>query len=245
MRIHIIACRVFGRELSYWASQSENSIEITWQPQGLHETPKLLNSYIKDSLEKLYGEIDRDIVMPPDYIVLGYGLCSNGVVGVTAGDIPIVVPRCDDCIGVFLGSEERYLKLFNEKKGTYWLNSGWIETSYQFYAGREKRMYEKYVEQFGEDNADYLMEVSRSWKKEYRSCGYITGGVHDCQQNRSVAKSFAAENGWSYDEYPGDERIIRMIADGNFDPEYFLVCDPGCRIEAVAGKEKLTAVQML
>ena len=241
MRIHVIACRVFARELSYRAALSPNIIDITWQPQGLHEDPKLLHAYLEESLEKIYGEIEKGIIPKPDYIVLCYGLCSNGVCGITARDIPIAVPRTDDCIGVFLGSEERYLKLFNEKKGTYWLNSGWIENSFMSYGDREKKLYDEYVEKFGEDNADYLMEMSRAWKKEYKSCGYITGGVVDTEEQRAVAKRFADDSGWTLDFYEGDGRMLQALTDGDFSE--FLVCPPGHTIEAVVGPEKMRAVK--
>lgn len=241
MRIHIIACRVFGRELSYRAALSPNVIEITWQPQGLHEDPKLLHEYLESTLNKLYDEIDRKIVQRPDYIALAYGLCSNGVAGITARDIPIVVPRCDDCIGIFLGSQDRYLELFREKKGTYWLNAGWIENSFLFYKEREKELYESYIEQYGEDNADYLMEISRAWKKEYSSCGYIAGGVHDTDDLRAEAKRFADENNWSLDFYEGDGSLLQSLTDGDF--SRFLVCPPGFTIEPVTGPEKIHAVK--
>ena len=40
MRIHIIACRVLTRELSYLISQSPHTVDVTWLPQGLHDTPE-------------------------------------------------------------------------------------------------------------------------------------------------------------------------------------------------------------
>ena len=40
-------------------------------------------------------------------ILLGYGLCSNGLVGLTARSIPLVIP-VHDCITLFLGSKEQY-----------------------------------------------------------------------------------------------------------------------------------------
>ena len=131
MRIHIIACRVLNRELSYYASQSPHIVDITWLPQGLHDTPAKLRMKVSETIDSLYEQWEkRELKHMPDVIVLGYGLCSNGVVGIQARDIPLVVPRTDDCIALFLGSQERYLRLFEEYNGTYWLNNGWIETAY-------------------------------------------------------------------------------------------------------------------
>ena len=41
----------------------------------------------------------------------------------------IVVPRVDDCVGIYLGSEERYLEYFNKYKGTFWAFPSWAESS--------------------------------------------------------------------------------------------------------------------
>lgn len=131
MRIHIIACRVLTRELSYLISQSPHTVDITWLPQGLHDTPEKLRALIADAIDGLYRQREQRMLKHfPDVIVLGYGLCSNGVVGLESRDIPLVIPRTDDCIALFLGSQERYLRLFEEYNGTYWLNNGWIETAY-------------------------------------------------------------------------------------------------------------------
>ena len=53
MRIHIIACRVLTRELSYLISQSPHTVDITWLPQGLHDTPEKLRALIADAIDGL------------------------------------------------------------------------------------------------------------------------------------------------------------------------------------------------
>ena len=90
MRIHIIACRIFSRELSYLASQSDNTIDITWMGRGLHNDPANLRSHLSDAVDELYHQIENgELDHRPDAIVLGYGLCSNGVIGVRCRDISI------------------------------------------------------------------------------------------------------------------------------------------------------------
>ena len=130
MRIHIIACRILSRELSYLASQSDNTIDITWMGRGLHNAPANLRSHLSAAVDELYHQIENgELDHRPDAIVLGYGLCSNGVIGVRCQDIPIVVPRTDDCIALFMGSQERYFREFSESGGAFWLNSAWLEQS--------------------------------------------------------------------------------------------------------------------
>lgn len=59
-------------------------------------------------------------------VVLGYGLGSNGMVGLRAGVVPLVIPRAHDCIS-FLGFRRRYVELFNKRWGTTYYTSGWLE----------------------------------------------------------------------------------------------------------------------
>ena len=113
MNIKIIACHVFYRELSYIASMSDNVTSVTWLPQGLHNTPDLLQKALQEEIDKAENSQSESSALYHnkafDAIVLGYGLCSNGVIGLKSNKIPIIIPKTDDCIGVFLGSQKRYL----------------------------------------------------------------------------------------------------------------------------------------
>lgn len=239
----MIACRVFNRELSYFAALSKNVVQITWLPQGLHDTPELLRKMVIENVGKLHREMERDPLRPaPDAIVLGYGLCSNGVAGVRSYEIPIVVPRTDDCIGIFLGSEERYLRLFREYGGTYWLNNGWIESA--FIPSREmlEKKRRQYERDYGGENADYLMEQDLKWSKSYKYCGYIDSPVYRCPENPETARRVAAHNGWQLVRFDGDMRLLQKMVDGDWNEEEFLICPPNHRIEATNGPDKLRAV---
>ena len=43
-----------------------------------------------------------DITADTETIILGYGLCSMGVVGLKATHSMLIIPRQDDCIAIFL-----------------------------------------------------------------------------------------------------------------------------------------------
>lgn len=243
MHLHAIACRVFGRELSAVVSRSPNSVEISWLPQGLHDTPQLLRSEIARCIEAA-GRTDGPLASKhrPDAILLCYGLCSNGVTDLCAGEIPLIVPRTDDCIALFLGSQERYLSLFSAYPGTYWLNNGWIETAFIPSADMLEQRHQWYIEQYGEDNAAYLVEQDMLWTKQYRHCGYITSSVYDTPAYREIAREVAAQLDWRYEEFDGDIRLIRRLVDGPWDDESFLYCPPHHRIEATYDADKIRAV---
>lgn len=230
MRIHIIACRIFERELGYLAAKSENPVDITWIGRGLHNTPEKLCERLCGAVDALYEQLESgELERRPDYIVLGYGLCSKAVVGVRCRDIPIVIPRTDDCIALFMGSQERYLKEFSEVKGAYWLNSGWVEQSLRLFDADDlkRRRWMEYAEKYGEDNADYLIEVESSWEKNYSTLGFIHSDVHDSEKYLCRAQQEAARKGWTLRELDGDVRMLRMMVDGTWNDEEFLILKPG------------------
>ena len=103
MRLQFIVCKVLQREAYLCAARSANVVDVVLMPQGLHNEPDELRRRVQEELNRITDVQDR----PYDASLLGYGLCSNGIVGIEA-KIPTVVPRGHDCITLLLGSKERY-----------------------------------------------------------------------------------------------------------------------------------------
>ena len=246
MRIHIIACRIFARELSYLSALSDNQIELTWLGRGLHNKPEKLQDRLCRTLDDLYAQWEaKELEFRPDYIALGYGLCSKAVVGIKCRDIPIVIPRTDDCIALFMGSQQRYLEEFAAAKGAYWLNSGWLEQSARLFDSDDfkRRKWLEYAEKYGEDNADYLIEVESSWEKNYSTLGYIHSDIHDSPDNLRRAETEAERKGWHLRELNGDNRMLRMMVDGTWNEREFLILKPGETIAPDYSGLKLRAAE--
>ena len=83
-RFLLIACRVLWRELNYYAAQSPHDFEFVYLKQGLHDTPELLRKSVQEEIDRAGDRFDA--------ILLGYGLCSNGIVGLRSEAAPLVVP---------------------------------------------------------------------------------------------------------------------------------------------------------
>jgi hypothetical protein len=242
IRIHIIACRVFSRELSYFASQSPRVVDITWLPQGLHDTLDLLRKMLMHTLDNLYYQREKRLLKHwPDFIVIGYGLCSNGMVGLESRDTPLVIPKA----ALFLGSQKRYLDLFEKYNGTCWLNNGWIETGEIPSKDTFDKKYHKYVRLYGEENAEYLLSQDKLWVNNYNTCVYISSSVYDCPYYPQIAQRIAEENGWEYRSFDGDTRLIRAMTEDRWNEDEFLICPAGCRVEATYDETKIRAVPVL
>jgi len=226
MRIKVIACEVLFRELCLAAAQAPTTIDLQLMIRGLHDNPVTLR-------EQVQAQIDSTDESETDAVVLGYGLCSNGVAGLVARGRPLVIPRAHDCITLFMGSKERYSQHFFAHPGTYYFTSGWVERA----GSRTPRLpkdgagldasYEEMVAKYGEDNAKYLWEFQASWIKNYTAATYIDMGSTGDDKYREQARQVAAERGWEFTEIKGDMSLIARMLAGGWDEEDFLVVPPG------------------
>ena len=213
------------REAYYCAARSINIVDVILMEQGLHDEPDRLRSEVRKVLENTQDIQKR----PYDASLLGYGLCSNGIVGLSA-EIPIVVPRGHDCITLFLGSKGKYQPYFDSHRGVYWYSPGWIESGKQPSKERYEKLLAEYKEKYGDDNTQYLMEVEQNWIKEYNWATYVDWGLTDSDKYKNYTKRCAEFLNWNYDELKGSSALMQRFVDGNWHDSEFLVVKPGQKI---------------
>jgi hypothetical protein len=230
MRLQFISCKVMQREAYLCASRSKNIVDIVLMPQGLHDEPDKLRNEVQKALNNTVDIQQR----PYDASLLGYGLCSNGIVGLSA-KIPIVVPRGHDCVTLLLGSKDKYQEYFDSHRGVYWYSAGWIESGKQPGKERYEKTLKEYQEKYGDDNAQYLMEMEQGWMKQYNWATYIDWDFASSDEYRRYTKSCAEFLNWNYDEIKGQPALMQKLVDGPWDESEFLVVEPGRKI-----KENLT-----
>ena len=173
-----------------------------------------------------------------DAIILGYGLCNNGIRGLRS-ELPLVIPRAHDCITLLLGSKERYKKYFDKNPGTYFESTGWLERGDASSVDNEKsipaqlgiKTYDQYVEEYGEENAKYIMETLGSGIENYSKFAFIDTKVCDTERYKKEVKSNATEKGWEYEELSGNTNIFLKMMNGKWDEDTFLIIQPGKTIE--------------
>ena len=231
MKLKCISCEALARILYHNAATSPHSIDIDLYELGLHNDPPALQ-------QALQAAIDAVDAGKYDAIVMGYGLCGKATEGITARDLTIVVPRAHDCITLFLGSRDRYLREFEENTGTYWYAADYIErtldpnTSLSLGAltvGNSQQQYNEFVAKYGEDNAAYLMEVMGGWEKHYQRAAYIAYDFFASPTAQDKARNDARDNQWNFDEVAGNLLLIRKLLYGDWDDD-FLLLKPGERL---------------
>lgn len=228
MKIKAIACEAFAREFYLAAAHSPHVINIELLAFGLHNTPNDLRTTIQK-------QVDLADEGGFDCIALGYGLCSRGTAEITAGSIPIIMPRMHDCITAFLGSRDRYGAEFSAHPGTYYYSPGWIERKegdveqgfIDIHTRHYAERHAEYVEKYGQENADFLIEQERQWYANYTRAAFIDTGIGCTDEYRRFTRALADDKGWEYAELAGDISLIRRLLCGEWEGEDFLVVKPG------------------
>lgn len=234
LRLKVIACDVFNREINYLSSQSECYVDIAYLHQGLHNTPDKLREMVQEQVNKANEGFPYNYYNTApdyDYIILGYGLCSNGIVDVSSSRVPMVVPKGHDCITMLLGSKERYKDYFNNNPGTYWFSAGWIERAFEPSEERYNATYKEYLDKYGEDNAEYLMSMEQSWYTDYKNAAYVSW---DCIPNSGDYRDFTKKSAeylkWTFSELEGDNSLLKRLLNGEFNENEVLIVPPGKKV---------------
>ncbi len=235
MRFKLISCEVLYREMCAVVARAPNQVDMQFLPKGLHDIGRAA------MLQRLQAAVDGVDASQYSAVLMGYGLCNNGVHNLRARTVPVVIPRAHDCMTFFFGSRERYLDYFNNNPGTYFQTSGWIERSEltgelrQASIGHLTGMDQSYTElikKYGEDNAQFLWETLCNTTRNYSQVAYIEMGLGPSDAFEAQTRLEADARGWKFDKVQGDLNLAERLVAGNWDAKDFLVVPPGSRVVA-------------
>lgn len=218
--IVIIACQVFQSLLEKLVPEGMAQ-RVTFLDYGLHRVPSKLTWTLQDAID----EIEE-----PSLIMLGYGLCGNGLKGIKAGRNTLVVPRTDDCIAILLGSYKKYIQEFETTPGSYYLTKGWLESGSNPY-----QEYQEYRQKYGDDDAQWIMDQQY---QHYERLAFVAHTTDDLQEYRPQAQEVAEycqRWGMRYEEILGSDvyirRLIEVAAELDKVDSEILVIPPGGEIK--------------
>jgi hypothetical protein len=158
--------------------------------------------------------IDK-IAAHTETVILGYGLCSMGVIGLKAMSSTLVIPRMDDCIAMFLGSQSVYKEVLDQEPGTYFLSKSWIDGRITIVDELE-RMEERY----GRNRAERIV---KRMLQNYRRLAFIDMGYKDCDKYKEFSRTAAKRLKLKYQEIKGTPEFLRKICNGPWDHEFVVV----------------------
>lgn len=244
MKFKLISCEIFFREMQFLLAQSPHETDVEFMQKGLHDIPA------DEMRKRIQAQIDASAGQGYDAVLLGYGLCNNGLVGLVARDVPLVLTRAHDCITLFFGSRAKYESYFYANPGTYFKTTGWIERDAvadelkQLSIPNQMGMdlsYEALVEQYGEDNAEFLWRELCDTEKNYAQMTFIEMGVEPDERFEQLVREEAREKQWRFEKVAGDLGLIRGLLSGEWPEEDYLTVPPGGRVIASHDADIVTA----
>ncbi len=218
-RVHVIACGVLAVDLKAIAERLGLTVTTTFLPGGLHNNPQELHVRLQKAIDAASDATKAD------WIVIGYGVCGRGTVGLQARAVPLAIPKVHDCIALFLGSDRAYREQFSKYPGTYYVSAGWVEERTRPWSADEQESaecrspvafdFERLVREHGRENAEAIRDFLNSWHRNYQRAAFINTGEGAERRERyaDLAKAMAAEFGWTYEELPGTHDLLtRLLA---------------------------------
>ena len=99
-------------------------------------------------------------------------MCGQATVGLRATHCRLVLPRIDDCIGMFLGSRAAYRAQHQRGSRTYFLTKGWIGSG----VTTPFSTYDAVRERWGPERAE---RVRSTMLRHYRRLAFVRTGSED------------------------------------------------------------------
>jgi hypothetical protein len=177
---------------------------------GLHINPEKLRIALQEAIDAVEGRYET--------ILLGYGLCSQAIIGLRAARSRLVVPRVDDCIAIFLGSRSEYQCQAQSEPGTYYLTKGWIEVGSTPFTE-----FEQTAERLGKQRTERIYQAMLA---NYKRLALINTGQYEMDRYRDYARRTAERFHLRYEEIPGSDALVKRLLFGPWEDD-FVVVQPG------------------
>ena len=232
-----IVCDVMKNEFMKYAEAAENNLDCIFIEQHLHNTPDKMTVKLQEAIDSVDKSYDK--------ILLGYGLCSNGVVGLKSDSHEILIPKVDDCISLFLGSKKRYLEEFKKDPATYYLCKGWIEyggdpyRGYLVWTGQENKIPSGWIRQKEIYGRRYDNEMAKflfiEMMKNYSQITLIDNGdieeIHmEYTKNMVAFMSEMLDKEINLKILQGSSGFLEKLVKCQYDEDNFLKFKPGRKI---------------
>ena len=242
-KIVFIGCAVLGKDIKHAAKRLGLAVDFNFLEAGLHDRPDVLRQKLQAAIDAVSaaGQADR--------IVVGYGVCGRGTVGIQSRELPLVIAKVHDCIALFLGGAEAYRREFTKYPGTYYISDGWFEEkavpvsqrNLQAWVGGKRIHHREIARQYGEKAADHTIEFLSSWQKNYQRAAYIDTGVKSGSKSETYAREMSRAYGWTYEKIRGSHDLIDALLTSTATTDDLLFVKPRHVIEFDAVSVSLSA----
>lgn len=223
----LLSCDVFQEELFHFLESPQQLGAMALLEMGLHEHPENLRREVQATIDRLEAMPNIETIM------LLYGVCGNGLIGVKASRCRLVIPRAHDCVSILMGSPDKHLAILKENPGVYFYSPGWVRGRRVPGPDRDAYLKEIFSEKYpgDEEMLEDLIEADHETYEHHNCAAYVD--LTDNAGAESYCKDCAASLGWQYRRLQGDATVLRDFLSGNWDDARFLVTEPGQAIESI------------
>lgn len=239
LRIAVLACGVMEEEVRHFVGEFPQIDSVRIIDPGLHDVPDRLKSELQQNIDEI------EAADTCDAIVLVYGLCSRGTENIFTRKCRLVMARAHDCITILLGSKERYAEFQASQPGTYWYSPGW--NKHMNVPGKERweKLYQQYLEKYGKDNAEYLVEADKEGLAHYNCAAFVDLGVGESEKEVRYCQDCAKWMGWKFMRLQSDPQLLKDLLSGRWDDQRFLVLEPGETFSLSLDDQVIKAVKVV
>lgn len=200
----------------------DKNIPVTFMEYGFHRTPDLMTPALQEQLDR---------IAEPSVVIIGYGLCGNGLANLKSGRHTLIIPRADDCITLLLGSYQSYMTEFNAEPGTYYLTKGWLESG-----SHPLKEYRDLLEKYDKETADWIIDEQY---RNYKRIVLVAPNQQELDAYRDKAREVAdfCQERWNYhyEERIGSEDYVKKLMTVAYQlsesTDDFLVIPPGGEVK--------------
>ncbi len=223
----VIACRVL-QDLLEQLLPADAASHITFHEYALHRVPPKLTAALQESL---------DAVETPSLVLMGYGLCGNGLLGLRSGGHTLVIPRTDDCIAVLLGSYHAYMTQQSTVPGTYYLSRGWLDGG-----SHPLKEFHELQNKYDQETSLWILDQQYANYERLALVGYSDEDLAHCRGEAQEVATFCQRWNWRYEEIHGSDAYVRRLVEvatalaGGATPEEagagrdFVILPPGSEV---------------
>jgi N-methylhydantoinase A/oxoprolinase/acetone carboxylase beta subunit len=228
--VHFIGCGVLGPDVNHVAADLNLVLEKKLLPGGLHDNPALLRRRLQEAIDE--AATDKSCVR----IIVGYGLCGKGTVGIHAPrGVPLVFPKVHDCIALFLGSDRAYREEFAKYPGTFYISNGWYQEQEKpkerkderVWVGKEAMGCKEITEKYGKRKGKEIIDFFSTWQNNYQRAAFIDTGIGKADQYEKHARQMALKYNWRYQAIEGSLSLVTRLLIAVESDEQILVVPPG------------------
>jgi hypothetical protein len=242
MRLKLLACDVFLREVCYYVARSPHTIDVEFAELGSHTDSASLRRRLQDKIDAL-----EHCAVSHEAVLLCYGLCGNALAGITARGTQLVIPRAHDCCTILLGSKAAFRRHFGSNPSRPFSSIGYMErsetrTREEDVVSCDGKLYcfAECAAVYGEENARDIFDKLRSpsarsdTELSFIEMPQLKGLWH----RDEMEKRARAENK-QLAVVKGSGRLIRNLVYGRWAERDFCIVAPGQHTEGVYDWEEI------